>query len=178
MPYKNPEDLKRNKQEYYQKNKDKILIARKEYQLLHLEEKSKYDRLNYLENKEEKLKKLKQHYYDNFDVIREGRKELKGRFLRARSVAKRKERLFLLTFEEYVNKVKEPCYYCNDFFPRVEQGIGLDRLDNTVGYVIDNVVSCCKNCNQIKMDILTPVEARAAIAAVIKIRKQGNLTPA
>lgn len=172
MPYQNPEDLKRNKREYYQKNRDKILAARKEYQALHLEEKSKYDKANYLDNKEEKLEKAKQHYYDNLDIIRESRKELNGRFNRARSVAKRKGREFLLTFEEYVDKVAEPCYYCDDFFPRVQWGIGLDRLDNAIGYVAGNVVSCCKNCNQIKMDILTAAETKAAVAAVIKIRKQ------
>jgi len=103
-------------------------------------------------------------------MIKENRKDIKSRFQRARSVAKRKGREFSLTLEEYITKIDEPCYYCNDFFPRVQLGIGLDRLNNSQGYILTNVVSCCKNCNQIKMDILTPEETKAALAAVIKIR--------
>lgn len=112
------------------------------------------------------------NYLANLELIKESRKGFKSRFNRFLSVAKRKEREVLLTFEQYVEKVSEPCYYCDDYFPRVQQGIGLDRLNNAIGYKFDNVVSCCKNCNQIKMDILTPEETRAAVEVIIKIRKQ------
>lgn len=30
---------------------------------------------------------------------------------------------------------------------------GIDRVDNTVGYIIENVVPCCKRCNQAKMNL-------------------------
>lgn len=29
---------------------------------------------------------------------------------------------------------------------------GIDRIDNNKGYTIDNVVPCCKMCNQAKND--------------------------
>lgn len=177
MPYKNKDDLKRNKREYYQKNKQVILAKQKSHNALHKDEKSQYDRTYYLDNKEEKLNASKQHYYDNVEKIKEYRKALKGRFSRARSVAKREGREFLLTFDQYVAKTSEPCYYCDDFFPRVQQGIGLDRLNNSIGYTIENVVSCCKNCNQIKMDVLSPAETKAAIEAIIAIRMKNNSQP-
>jgi 5-methylcytosine-specific restriction endonuclease McrA len=29
---------------------------------------------------------------------------------------------------------------------------GIDRIDNTLGYNIENCVSCCKDCNRAKSD--------------------------
>lgn len=29
---------------------------------------------------------------------------------------------------------------------------GIDRVDNTKGYTLDNCVTCCINCNRAKMD--------------------------
>ncbi len=28
----------------------------------------------------------------------------------------------------------------------------IDRLDNTKGYIIDNCVPCCSDCNEMKLD--------------------------
>jgi 5-methylcytosine-specific restriction endonuclease McrA len=47
---------------------------------------------------------------------------------------------------------------------------GLDRKDNSKGYNLENVVPCCKFCNRIKTDLLTYEEAKAAIAAILKVR--------
>ena len=41
----------------------------------------------------------------------------------------------------------KPCFYCNTDI----QTIGLDRVDNFKGYTIDNIVSCCTDCNTMKM---------------------------
>ena len=30
---------------------------------------------------------------------------------------------------------------------------GIDRINNKVGYVLKNCVSCCKNCNRAKSDL-------------------------
>jgi hypothetical protein len=29
---------------------------------------------------------------------------------------------------------------------------GIDRMDNTKGYVLGNIVSCCTECNYVKRD--------------------------
>lgn len=42
---------------------------------------------------------------------------------------------------------------------------GLDRIDNTKGYEIDNVVPCCKTCNKAK-DIMSQEEFRSWIIRV------------
>jgi hypothetical protein len=41
-------------------------------------------------------------------------------------------------------------------YPTVTYG-GIDRKDNTIGYVVGNVVPCCIVCNRAKMDL--PYEA-------------------
>lgn len=30
---------------------------------------------------------------------------------------------------------------------------GIDRKDSSIGYLLENCVSCCSKCNQIKMDM-------------------------
>lgn len=41
---------------------------------------------------------------------------------------------------------QKPCHYCGEAIPTA----GLDRVDNTKGYVLDNLVSCCTFCNAAK----------------------------
>lgn len=74
----------------------------------------------------------------------------KRKFLQARqrfSTGKRRIQ-FLLTFKEYLSLIKNPCFYCNSKID--EMGLGLDRVDNSIGYMITNVVSCCNICNRMK----------------------------
>ena len=64
--------------------------------------------------------------------------------------AKKIEIEFNLTKEEFKILIEKDCYYCGakpnnksrDYFYN-----GLDRMDNTKGYTINNVVPCCKHCN-------------------------------
>jgi len=42
---------------------------------------------------------------------------------------------------------------------------GLDRVDSSKGYIKDNVVTCCENCNRAKLD-LTQQEFFAMIKSI------------
>lgn len=55
---------------------------------------------------------------------------------------------------EYYNLVSKPCNYCGE--PLGNNGIRLDRLDNTLGYSPGNVVPCCYRCNMTRGNRLTP----------------------
>jgi hypothetical protein len=67
------------------------------------------------------------------------------------------------------------CSYCNAV-PHTERransvratyiGNGIDRVDNTIGYTIDNCVSCCPTCNYMKRELSTKdfIEHIVAIA--------------
>jgi hypothetical protein len=68
-----------------------------------------------------------------------------------------------LTYEEFFSFAQEThCHYCNADIKWAEyclgkngSGYNLDRKDNDKGYVADNVVVCCKKCNQAKGDRFT-----------------------
>lgn len=51
-----------------------------------------------------------------------------------------------LTKEEFEKLWQQPCQYCGDPIPT----IGIDRVDNTLGYFRGNVVPCCTTCNLMK----------------------------
>lgn len=75
----------------------------------------------------------------------------KRKYSQARSNAKQKNIQFLLTMEEYLELYKKPCFYCGK--ASGDTGCGLDRVDNTIGYMITNVVPCCSHCNQMKINL-------------------------
>lgn len=58
---------------------------------------------------------------------------------------------FEISTEEFDKLVKEPCHYCDVIQERGFNGI--DRLDSTVGYTMDNYVSCCSMCNYMKCSL-------------------------
>ena len=53
---------------------------------------------------------------------------------------------FNLTMEQFKQFWQKPCYYCGDKIIN----IALDRIDNSKGYEINNIVSCCVICNYMK----------------------------
>jgi len=61
--------------------------------------------------------------------------------------------VFDITPREFEEITQENCLYCGGdpgMFASGFVGNGIDRLDNTLGYIISNVVSCCSICNKMK----------------------------
>lgn len=74
----------------------------------------------------------------------------------------------LMSFEEFLIKSKQRCFYCGLEYSReiqdrqnecISDGLfsdtvvkcnGIDRIDSAVGYTSENTVSCCKYCNTAK----------------------------
>jgi hypothetical protein len=56
--------------------------------------------------------------------------------------------VFELTHSQFVSIVLKPCTYCG--FMQTNECIGIDRIDNSKGYTVENSTSCCKTCNRIK----------------------------
>lgn len=64
---------------------------------------------------------------------------------------------FDLTFEQWSYLVLDKnCHYCSG--PLESKGCALDRMDNSIGYTVANVVPCCKECNRLKGPSLTHQE--------------------
>lgn len=67
-----------------------------------------------------------------------------------------------LTYEQVAQIIQEPCFYCGTMrsnhkvTKNCKEGYdhnGIDRVDSSIGYEPDNVVSCCKICNYAKSDM-------------------------
>lgn len=71
----------------------------------------------------------------------------KGRYGSYVQNAKADNRLFELSFEQFMTFWQRPCTYCG---LEIET-IGLDRADNSKGYILDNVAPCCGRCNKMKL---------------------------
>ena len=52
---------------------------------------------------------------------------------------------FELTREDFLSVLMGDCRYCAK-----KEAMGIDRLDNSLGYLISNCVPCCTHCNRMK----------------------------
>ena len=55
-----------------------------------------------------------------------------------------------LTFDEFQNLITQPCKYCGDSSGGENCYRGIDRINNSLGYTLQNCVPCCKLCNLMK----------------------------
>lgn len=75
-----------------------------------------------------------------------------------------------LSLEEFKKLIQQSCFWCNSFPPLKQMNRtnenkhwsaewksklklhahGVDRIDNNKGYLLSNVVTCCKQCNLMK----------------------------
>lgn len=76
--------------------------------------------------------------------------DIDGRIMSAKSRSKKRGFGFDLTREFVGTTINSPCVYCS--------AVGssqLDRKDNSIGYLMSNVVPACKRCNTVKSMYLT-----------------------
>lgn len=78
-----------------------------------------------------------------------------GQFARYQSDAKRREIVFELSKNDFINTVKQKCFYCKStgiiYYGNTGAG-GIDRVDSSKGYYLDNCVPCCYTCNGMKLN--------------------------
>ena len=74
-------------------------------------------------------------------------KSAKGKFREYKRRGKRKDFAFKLTFEQVFKLISGKCHYC---LKDAKTFQGIDRRDNSKGYVISNCVGCCSECNYAK----------------------------
>lgn len=97
-------------------------------------------------NKPSKKKYRESHkQYYNEKVKKFGKTD-KGFYNKYKSAAKKRNIEFNLTLDQFVTFSNANCFYCGDKL----DGIRLDRIDNSVGYTISNVIPCCTFCNRMK----------------------------
>jgi len=84
----------------------------------------------------------KGNWYDEPLTTRFGAKHHYGEL---RKSASKRKLVFEITEEQYRDIFSKPCAYC-----ATDKKVSVDRIDNAVGYLPENVQPCCKVCNQMK----------------------------
>ena len=88
-----------------------------------------------------------------------GEANLNNVFATYRCNARKRDLEFSLTKEQFKKLVQQKCFYCGIKPHTISNHIGnngkfiyngIDRVDNTEGYIIDNCVTCCSICNDWK----------------------------
>jgi len=139
--------------EWQKLNPNKVKIYNKNYRL------NNKDKLKERKDKWRKanLQKVNQRnrewrYKNKLSVIESSRKyslnnPLQIRYHRYKYSAKVRGHKFNLSKEEFMRLLNEKsiCKYCG-----VGGKLGLDRVNNSIGYLLDNVVPCCRTCNTLK----------------------------
>ena len=123
--------IKRNK-DYARRNKDKIKEYKKNY---------------YKENIDRIKKRQKEYSEKNKDKRIKHQSTPKYKFNAYWNGAKARNIFWGLSLEQFIEFWQKPCIYCGDSI----KTIGLDRINNNLGYIKDNIVSCCEVCNRMKM---------------------------
>ncbi len=101
---------------------------------------------------------LRNHYniilperHDNYELFEKQESiafEIKEVWRNVQRSAFLKKNLFTLSQQDFEKLVIQPCYYCG--FYSNYKFIGIDRIDNNKGYLINNCVSSCGMCNMMK----------------------------
>lgn len=111
-----------------------------------------------------KRKQLCREAVDRY-YLKEYVRPVEGRaYSRYKIDAKKHNRTFNLSRDEFDELVSSNCFYCGTP-PFLNQGNktksivkrlnGLDRVDSSRGYTLDNVVPCCIHCNKAKNTMST-----------------------
>ena len=93
-----------------------------------------------------------------------------------KTCAQSKQLEFTITKGDFMDMVVLPCHYCGIIQPKGFNG--LDRLDSSEGYIVNNIVSCCEMCNMMKTCLSPTVFVnRATHISVYNKRIQGQFYP-
>lgn len=88
--------------------------------------------------------------------LAEGESNRNAYYYRYSTDAQKRGYVFELTIDEFTMLTQSNCYYCgvppskSIAYPGTNgeyQCNGIDRINNNLGYQINNCVSCCEQCN-------------------------------
>ena len=99
---------------------------------------------------------------------------IEGRYRTLRRAASRRSLPLLISKEEYRSLMDEAsCFFCGCLINQVVgSGYYLDRINNSKGYYLNNVVVCCPKCNSLKSNNLSFEEMIFIVQALKLFRKK------
>lgn len=167
---KNPDKVKEYRQRYREKNREKLSKQQREYR------KNNPDKIKSWKKKnKEKINEYRKRYNEkNVEKLREYRKKRRispnEKYLKYQSNAKKRGRVFTLTFEEFEKLIFSEmavCYYCGS-----KEKLGIDRDVNKKGYTKENSKTCCWSCNSLKG---TLVDGNEFIKLCLSVAKNSTI---
>jgi 5-methylcytosine-specific restriction endonuclease McrA len=148
------------KKAWYEKNKQKVIEQHKEYRAKNREKTNAYSSVYYQKTKEIHLEKRRtknaQYREDNRDkelarlqkLNQKRYNDEKNRYNAYIKGNEKRKLEFTITLEEASVLFRGECHYCG--IKSNDKINGIDRIDNEVGYIINNCVSACWTCNRMK----------------------------
>jgi hypothetical protein len=150
MPYMGNTKPKQYKREFYVANREKYLSKAKlkyaENRETILARRKESRKLETPESKDKRLQYLKKWRKRNQDTVKAyfQKDELKFKsYLKASALRRGHE--FKLSYSQFIELFHQSCSYCGKKDAR-----GIDRVDNSKGYILENCVGCCGICNKMK----------------------------
>jgi hypothetical protein len=129
--YRNRESILARRRMRYQERKSEILS----------------ENLKWRKENDEKVKQYQsKRRKEMAEEIKGQRRNPNGKYSQYKFTAKTRGHTFILTKEQFMEFWGLPCNYCGESI----DGIGLDRIDNSKGYELGNVIPCCRWCNFMK----------------------------
>ena len=123
----------------------------------------------YLNNKETEIRKVANYKKTKLDAISKtqiNRRTPGYRYKMFIQSDKERNKGITISSSEHLELIQKSCFYCDKVTFGIETGCGLDRLNNKRGYDLDNVVPCCKACNNGRGDNFTSEEWKIMITAL------------
>ena len=102
---------------------------------------------------------IKLHTGNTYRRLSKGEAVFRWLFYRYKRDSAKRNIKFNLTLDEFRRLTKQNCRYCGAPPSTVLRGkhnygaytySGVDRVDNDLGYTLENCVSCCTKCNTLK----------------------------
>jgi hypothetical protein len=156
MPYKDKEKQREYTKKYhllrYARNREKMLLYKRKYRLENPEKIKIMKHKYYLKRKEYFQEKARQYYQSHREDIRAYKRlyahSTKNRFISYKKSARERGYVFRLLFSDFERIFNSPCHFCN-----LNIAKGIDRKNNNIGYILQNCLPCCKQCNYMKRDL-------------------------
>ena len=167
-------------------HKESRIISKKEWNENNHDKMSKY----WMDFRGRKMEELGDKYWENNskqmknwrdnnpekvkEINKKKRINIEYSFMTYMNIAKSKNTIFNISIKQFLEIVKNPCFYCGII--QEKEFNGIDKKICTDGYILDNIVSCCSMCNTMK-GTLTPEVFYKRIEHILTYQEKinGNL---
>lgn len=161
---KRKNDINRILYKREQEQKPHIIETRKRWRMNNKEKVDTYwkkcrenkrlvDECGYLKHNADIMQKYRDNHPDKFgEIYAKQKTDTKYRLKYYKYSAEKRKIKYNVDDAVMIELFNGDCIYCGRKIDDVEIN-GVDRIDNKIGYVEENIVSCCKMCNYMKCDL-------------------------